>query len=112
MTQMTTGQVNWIDYDSEEAKKVSELTDRPYLVYYSLDGCSACEVTSKYFDLYSIYINRFYYPLKINCTEDECEEVNTYPRVEIMSNDGNNKITIEGYMTSGFVLSAITQIHD
>ena len=112
MINMTKGQeVDWIEDESKRAEEVLALDDKSYLIYYSLDGCWACDKTSKILDMYSAYINSNFYSINVNCTKDEnCEDISTFPRLEIISTDGVNKIVLEGAYNDLFLFSSLTQI--
>ena len=104
-------QINWIDSNSDKAELVSKLSDKPYLIYYKLDGCSACDKTNTYLEVYSSYINRFYYPIMVDCSNDEdCESIEYFPKIEFIEADGGNKITLEGLQVKEFVWSSLTQM--
>ena len=103
--------IDWIDADSKKSELVSELSDKPYLIYYKLDGCYACDKTNKYLEMYSSYINTFYYPILVDCSNgDDCESIEYFPKIEFIEANGNNKITLEGLQIKEFIWSAITQM--
>ena len=114
MTNMVTGQkVDWIQEESKRAEEVFELDDKNYLIYYSLDGCWACEKMSKILDMYSAYINSNFYSINVNCSkEDECEEISVFPKLEIVAKDGGNKIVLEGAYNDLYLFSTLTQIQN